>query len=92
MRQPGSFQARRGQLDRLTAIEYCVDDVRCEEGKRQRAADVRLMYTVPPREICNRSHIAAAKLLEPAMTQRNGSGKRGVDAVHSGVLACDDQL
>jgi hypothetical protein len=89
---PGSLQARRGQLDRLTAIESGLDDVRGEEGKRQRAADVRLMHTVPATEVCNRSHAAASKLVEPAMTLRNSGDKRGVGIACPGVLSCDHQL
>ena len=92
VRQADTLQARRGELDRLPAIENGLDDVRREEGERQNPTDVRLMYRVSARKVGNRSNVTAAKLVEPSVTLHDGGDERGVRILRRGVLSREDEL
>ena len=57
----------RSQLDGVLAIQDGFDDIRIEEGKRERAADLALVSAAAKREFPNRRYPPFGQLIDPGM-------------------------
>jgi hypothetical protein len=68
----------RSQLDRVPAIQDGFDDIRVEEGERERAADLGLVSAAAKREFPNRRNSPFGQLIDPGMGVREQRYQLGV--------------
>src|SRR6202022_4406056 len=80
-------ETRRGELDRLPAVQDRVDQLGAEKGEVDEAPDITTRDTIALGQFPQRSGASRGKLLEPRSSARDRLDKRGV-ASRGAVLYC----